>query len=165
MRVCLLGCGRSLLLCMTHFVCCTMCPHVCVCLGVNTLASLFLFSPCYHHDNLLTPAQPHTANISLPSPFDMFVFLTPSPHPLSPSLPPSLSHLSALYTPPSSLVSSVSISCSFPIPDFLHLPCYVYMLPSLERVLPSSLSSLQKVYLLFAQLYVFHFSSLCSAPC
>ena len=27
-----------------------------------------LFSPRYHHDNLLTPAQLHAANISLPSP-------------------------------------------------------------------------------------------------
>ena len=117
-----LGCGRSVLLCMTHFVCCAMCPHVCVCvcLGVNTPASLFLFSPCYHHDNLLTPAQPHTANISLPSPSDMFVFLTPSPRPLSPSLRLSLIylyfilhlHLSSPVSPSLALSPSLTFSIS-----------------------------------------------------
>lgn len=65
---------------------------LCVCVGCARckycLHPSLRSSPLYHHDNLLTPAQPHAANISLPTPppFNMFVLLTPSPSP-SPSLP------------------------------------------------------------------------------
>lgn len=87
----------------------------------------FLFSPCYHHDNLLTPVQRHTENISLPSPSHMLILLTPSPH-----LPHS--HLSELYSlylhllSPESQSFALSISCS------LQFPFSVYMLPTLKRV-------------------------------
>lgn len=84
----------------------------CIGLGVATTPSFF-FSPLYHHDNLLTPAQPHTANISLPSPSYMFVFLTPSPYtPVSPSY--ALIYLYSLHSLPSSSLSGVSSSCPFP---------------------------------------------------
>lgn len=56
----------------------------------------FLSSHCYHHDNILTPAQRLTANISLPSPSHRFIFLTPSPYTPSPLL--LHCHLSRLYT-------------------------------------------------------------------
>lgn len=77
----------------------------------------FLFSPLYHHDNLLTPAQPHTANISLPSPSDMFIFLTPSPYTLSLSL--SLSSISTLY---SAFISCLQCLLLLPISGFLQFP-------------------------------------------
>lgn len=77
----------------------------------------FLFSPLYHHDNLLTPAQPHTANISLPSPSDMFIFLTPSPY--TPSLSLSLSSISTLY---SAFISCLQCLLLLPISGFLQFP-------------------------------------------
>lgn len=70
-----------------------------------------LFSPLHHHDNLLTPAQLHTANISLPSPVTCSSRAPHPPHPLS-------SHVCTLYSLPSSAVFSVSSS----IFSFLHFP-------------------------------------------
>lgn len=52
-----------------------------------------LFSPLCHHDNLLTPAQLHTANISLPSPVTCSSSAPHPPHLLSSS------HPSLLYSP------------------------------------------------------------------
>lgn len=62
----------------------------------------FLFSPHCHHDNLLTPAQQHTANTSLPYPPPTRSFSSPAPRP-----PP---HLSVLYTLYLHLLSPVTPS-------------------------------------------------------
>lgn len=75
-----------------------------------------LFSPLCHHDNLLTPAQLHTANISLPSPVTCS---SSAPHP--PIFSPPLIRLYFIVLP-SSPVSSVSSS----IFSFLHFPCRLH---------------------------------------
>lgn len=117
----------------------------------------FLFSSCYHHDNLLTPAQPHTENISLPSPSHMLALLAPSSHP--PLCYLALAVLSTLYL---HLLSSASpsptLSPSLPFSSSPVKPtCYI-----LERVPPSTLSSLPKVFHLCRSLFSLLFSNLCS---
>lgn len=104
---------HSVLICVRPFVCCmSICASVRVqCRARCQYSSSFFFSPLYHHDNLLTPAQPHTANISLPSPSYMFIFLTPSPYTLSPSL--TLSSISTFYTLCHHLLSLVSPALAF----------------------------------------------------
>lgn len=104
-----------------------------------------LFSPLHHHDNLLTPAQLHTANISLPSPVTCS-----SSHP-----PPQSSHLSRLSTPYLHLRSPVS-----PAPSLASSTSHIISVPpSLERFAPSWLPSWQKLFYLH-----FFFCSLSSAP-
>lgn len=107
----------SFYLCMPCRLCVSVCVSVCVRARLDVSGARcqyswlpFLFSSCYHHDNLPTRAQPHTANISFPSPPTC---RASSPHPPVYSLSPPLSHfmLSTM-----SAVSYISISCSLLFP-------------------------------------------------
>lgn len=117
-------------MCVSLSVCVCRCQYPCL---------PFLFSPHYHHDNLLTPAHWHSANISLPAPSHMFILLTPSP----PS-PVSFVIDVHFYTRYLHLLSpACRLHLRFPprSPVFLQFSRFVYMLPTLERVHHSRLST------------------------
>lgn len=124
--------------------------------------SLFLFlAP-------LSPWQPPDSSSAAHgkyfSPLPLLHVRLPHPIPLYPCLPLLRSHLSLLFTL-SAIISSLwrLQLLPFPISGFLQFPLCVHA-ATLERVPSSWLSSLQKVWLLFAQLSLFHFCSLSSAP-
>lgn len=119
----------SFYMCVSLSVCVCRCQYPCL---------PFPFSPHYHHDNLLTPAHWHSANISLPAPSHMFILLTPSP----PS-PVSFVIDVHFYTRYLHLLSpACRLHLRFPrSPVFLQFSRFVYMLPTLERVHHSRLST------------------------